>query len=40
MAEVKIPLEYGLMELGSVSGLLGLTVVRDKSAPAGYSIIS
>ncbi len=40
MAEVKIPLEYGLMELGAVSGLLGLTVVRDKSAPAGYSIIS
>ncbi len=40
MAEVKIPLEYGLMELGAVSGLLGMTVVRDKSAPAGYSIIS
>ena len=40
MAEVTIPLEYGLMELGAVSGLLGMTVVRDKSAPAGYSIIS
>ena len=40
MREVTIPLEYGLMELGAVSGLLGMTVVRDKSAPAGYSIIS
>ncbi len=40
MAEVKVPLEYGLLELGAVSGLLGMTVVRDKSAPAGYSIIS
>ena len=40
MAEVTIPLEYGLMELGAVSGLLGFTTVRDKSAPAGYSIIS
>lgn len=40
MAEVTIPLEYGLMELGAISGLLGMTVVRDKSAPAGYSIIS
>ncbi len=40
MKEIKIPLEYGLMELGAVSGLLGLTVVRDKSAPAGYSVIS
>lgn len=40
MAEVTVPLEYGLMELGAVSGLLGMTTVRDKSAPAGYSIIS
>lgn len=40
MKEVTIPLEYGLMELGAVSGLLGMTVVRDKSAPAGYSVIS
>lgn len=40
MAEVTIPLGYGLMELGAVSGLLGMTVVRDKSAPSGYSIIS
>ena len=40
MSEVTIPLEYGLMELGAVSGLLGMTVVRDKSAPSRYSIIS
>lgn len=40
MAEVAVPLEYGLLELGAVSGLLGMTTVRDKSAPAGYSIIS
>ncbi len=40
MSEVTVPLEYGLMELGAVSGLLGMTTVRDKSAPAGYSIIS
>ena len=40
MKEIKIPLEYGLMELGAVSGLLGLTVVRDESAPSGYSIIT
>lgn len=40
MAEVKVPLEYGLLELGTVSGLLGMTAVRDKSAPSGYSIIS
>ena len=40
MSEVTVPLEYGLMELGAVSGLLGFTTVRDKSAPAGYSVIS
>jgi len=40
MSEVTIPLEYGLMELGAVSGLLGMTTVRDKSSPSGYSIIS
>ena len=40
MAEVTVPLEYGLLELGAVSGLLGMTVVRDKSASAGYSIVS
>ena len=40
MEEVTAPLEYGLLELGAVSGLLGTTTVRDKSAPSGYSIIS
>lgn len=40
MAEVTVPLEYGLLELGAVSGLLGTTTVRDKSAPSGYSLIS
>ena len=40
MAEFTVPLEYGLLELGAVSGLLGTTTVRDDSAPAGYSIIS
>ena len=40
MAEVTLPLEYGLMELGAVSGLLGMTTVEDKSSPSGYSIIS
>lgn len=40
MSEITVPLEYGLLELGAVSGLLGMTTVRDKSAPAGYSIIS
>lgn len=40
MAEVTVPVEYGLMELGMVSGLLGMTTVRDKSAPSGYSIIT
>ena len=40
MKEIRVPLEYGLMELGAVSGLLGLTTVRDKSAPSGYSIIT
>ena len=40
MKDIVIPLEYGLMELGAVSGLLGLTTVRDKSAPSGYSVVS
>lgn len=40
MAEVTVPLEYGLLELGAVSGLLGMTTVRDKSAPSKHSIIS
>lgn len=40
MAEVTVPLEYGLLELGAASGLLGTTTVFDKSAPSGFSIIS
>ncbi|MBR2868410.1 MAG: hypothetical protein IKB88_05015 [Clostridia bacterium] len=40
MEEIVIPLEYGLMQLGAVSGLLGMTVVRDKNSPSKYSIIS
>ena len=40
MSEVTVPMEYGLMELGAVSGLLGTTTVKDKSAPSGYSVIS
>lgn len=40
MAEVTVPLDYGLMELGAVSSLLGMTTVKDKSSPCGYSIIS
>lgn len=40
MAEVTVPMDYGLIELGAVSGLLGTTTVRDKTAPSGYSVIS
>ena len=40
MAEITVPLEFGLLELGARSGLLGMTTVRDASAPAGYSVIS
>ena len=40
MAEVTVPLEYGLMHLGATSGLLGTNTVKDKSAPSGYSVIS
>ena len=40
MAEVTVPLEFGLLELGAVSGLLGMTTVTDASAPSGYSVIS
>lgn len=40
MAEVTIPLEYGLMELGAVSGLMSTTTVYDESSPCGYSVIS
>lgn len=40
MSEVTIPLEYGLLELGVVTGLLGMTAVKDDSAQSGYSVIS
>ncbi len=40
MSEVVVPLEYGLLELGAVSGLLGTNTVRDKSAPSRFSIIT
>lgn len=40
MSEVTVQLDYGLLELGAVSGLLGTTTVRDRSARSGYSIIS
>lgn len=40
MAEVTVPMDYGLIELGAVSGLLGTTTVRDKTAPSGYSVIT
>ena len=40
MNEVTIPLEYGLLELGARSGLLGMTTVKDASSQSGYSIIS
>ncbi len=40
MAEVTVPLDYGLMQLGAVSALLGTTTVKDENSPCGYSIIS
>ena len=40
MAEVTVPMEYGLMYLGASSNLLGTTTVKDKSSPSGYSVIS
>ena len=40
MAEVTVPLEYGLLELGVAADLLGATIVRDSSAPAKFSVIS
>lgn len=40
MAEVTVPLEYGLLELGVAADLLGTTIVRDSSAPAKFSVIS
>ncbi|MBQ3045497.1 MAG: hypothetical protein IJD49_06080 [Clostridia bacterium] len=40
MEEVTVPLEHGLMYLGAVSDLLGLTTVRDNSSSSGYSVIT
>lgn len=40
MAEVTVPLEYGLLELGVAADMLGTTSVRDSSAPAKFSVIS
>ncbi len=40
MAEVTVPLEYGLLELGAISHLLGTTTVYDDESPTGYSIIT
>lgn len=40
MAEVTVPMDYGLMQLGVVSGLLGTTTVKDESSPCGYSVIT
>lgn len=40
MKEVTIPVEYGLMELGAISELLGTTTVYDSSSSTGYSVIS
>ena len=40
MAEVTVPLEYGLLELGAISHLLSTTTVYDDSTPTGYSIIT
>ena len=40
MSETTVPMEYGLMQLGAISGLLGTTTVKDKSAPCGYSVIT
>lgn len=40
MAEVTVPMEYGLLQLGAVSGLLGTTTVKDEASPCGYSVIS
>ena len=40
MKEITVPLELGLMYLGAVSDLLGLTTVRDRSSSCGYSVIT
>ena len=40
MKEITVHLELGLMYLGAVSDLLGLTTVYDKSSPSGFSVIT
>ncbi len=40
MREITIQAEYGLMELGAISSLLGTTTVYDDESPTGYSVIS
>lgn len=40
MAEVTVPLEYGLLELGVAAEMLGTTSVIDSSSPSGFSVIS
>lgn len=40
MSEVTVHMEYGLMEIGAVSALLGTTTVKDESSPCGYSVIT
>ena len=40
MQEITVQLEYGLMELGAISHLLGTTTVYDESSKTGYSVIT
>ncbi len=40
MAECTVKIDPGLMQVGATSGLLGMTIVRDKSSKSGYSAIT
>lgn len=40
MKEYAIPLEMGLYAVGAINGFLGITMVKDSSAPTGYSIVT
>lgn len=40
MAECKVPLDRGLLQLGAASRLLGVTTVKDKESPSKFSIIT
>lgn len=40
MAEVKVNLDTGLLQLGATSQLLGFTTVKDNESKSGYSIIT